>query len=290
MALTATDRLLGGYLGFVTIVMFARGAFPSVGAWGILAFHALFGVLLWLFTRLKPGDRLGIFLHTLYPLIMLIPLYGEFGLINDNIPVDRILAHDAVVQQWEAALFGGQASYEWIRRFPSVFWSGVLHLAYLAYYVIIAVGPLWLVIRGRPAGAQHAIFCMMLAYMPCYVLFLVYPVAGPYYAFEGPTGPVREVWSAQLVYGLQAEGSSIGAAFPSSHVAATVSANLALVRYAPWVAAILAPLTILLVVGTVYTQQHYAVDVLVGLVVALAALWLGPAVAARLSRGGVPRR
>ena len=225
MALTATDRLLGGYLGFVTIVMFARGAFPSVGAWGILAFHALFGVLLWLFTRLKPGDRLGIFLHTLYPLIMLIPLYGEFGLINDNIPVDRILAHDAVVQQWEAALFGGQASYEWIRRFPSVFWSGVLHLAYLAYYVIIAVGPLWLVIRGRPAGAQHAIFCMMLAYMPCYVLFLAYPVAGPYYAFEGPTGAVREVWSAQLVYGLQAEGSSIGAAFPSSHVAATVSAT-----------------------------------------------------------------
>lgn len=288
MALTATDRLLGGYLAFVTVVMFARGVFPSAAAWGILAFHTLFAVLLWLFTRLKPGDRLGGALHTLYPLLMLIPLYGEFGLINDNVPVDRILAHDEVVQRWEAALFGGQLSYVWIRRFPSVFWSGILHVAYLAYYVIIAVGPLWLVIRGRPTGAQDAIFRMMLAYMPCYVMFLVYPVAGPYYAFEGPTGAVREVWSAQLVYGLQAGGSSIGAAFPSSHVAATVSANVALWRHAPRVALVLAPLTILLVVGTVYTQQHYGVDVAAGLLVAFAALWFGTAAAARLNRVGGP--
>jgi membrane-associated phospholipid phosphatase len=113
---------------------------------------------------------------------------------------------------------------------------------------------------------------MMVAFVLCYVVFVLFPVAGPNYAFEHPTGAVREVWSARLVYGVLAGGSSFGAAFPSSHVAAAGVAILALWREAPRAAAALVVPAVLLVIGTVYCQMHYGVDVLGGLLVIPAAL------------------
>src|SRR5713101_6012233 len=152
---------------------------------------------------------------------MLIPFYLEFSVFGPNYGLKQTLAHDVIVQRWEAAVFASQISYQWIRRYPSVLWSGVLHLAYLWYYFGISLGPILLVARGRREGARAVIFPMMVAYVACYLVFLFFPVAGPYYAFPHPEGPVRQVWSAQLVYGLLVGGSSFGAAFPSSHVAAT---------------------------------------------------------------------
>ena len=90
---------------------------------------------------------------------------------------------------------------------------GVLLLLYVAYRI-----------------ARAVMLATMVAYVACFAVFVLYPVAGPNYAFDHPTGPVREVWSARLVYNVLAGGSSFGAAFPSSHVAATLAATVALWR------------------------------------------------------------
>jgi membrane-associated phospholipid phosphatase len=156
-------------------------------------------------------------------------------------------------------------SYEWIRRAPSVFWSGLLHLAYFAYYVVVVLAPLLLGFRGRRDGARRVLYSTMVAFVICYVWFVLYPVAGPNYAFPNPTGPVREVWSAKLVYRALAQGSSLGAAFPSSHVGATVAATLATLGEWPALGWICAVFSALLAVGTVYCQMHYAVDASAGL-------------------------
>lgn len=274
LALRPTDKLLAGYLSFVSLVVVARGMLPGRDGFAILSMHALFGVMLYLFTRLTPAERFGNFMHDMYPVLMLIPFYGEFGLINDVLGPERVLAHDTVVQRWEAALFGGQVSYEWIRRAPSVFWSGVLHAAYFAYYPIVLLGPLLPWLRGKDHVTRAVVFSMMLAFVPCYVTFLVYPVAGPYYAFPHPVGPVREVGSAELVYGLLADASSLGAAFPSSHVAATVAVTWAIWQGWRRLAAWFIPAAVLLTVGTVYCQMHYGIDALLGTIEGLLMAWI----------------
>jgi membrane-associated phospholipid phosphatase len=101
----------------------------------------------------------------------------------------------------------------------------------------------------------------------CYVCFLLLPVAGPYYEFPRPTSPFVDNWAARLVYGTLYTGSSYGAAFPSSHVAATVAATLATWLGARRVGLALVVPTLLLTVGVVYCQMHYAVDALAGLLV-----------------------
>ena len=271
LALRSVDRLLLAYVGFVSVVILARGSLLASGTAWILVMHALFAALLFLCAgpgRERPVARL---VHDFYPLIMLLPFYTTFGVLNAQVGWDQVLANDRVVQGWEAAVFGGQVSYEWIRRSPSVFWSGLLHLAYFAYYVVVVLAPMLLGLKGQRDGARHVMYTTMVAFVICYVWFVVFPVAGPNYTFPHPTGPVREVWSAQLVYGTLAQGSSFGAAFPSSHVGATVAATLAAFshwRPLGWVCAVLSAL---LAVGTVYCQMHYAVDASAGLLVGVTA-------------------
>lgn len=275
MALRPVDKLIAGYLAVLTIVILVRDPLGNpANAW-MLVLHALVGGLLILFSRLRPDDAIGRVIHDLYPLVLLLPLYAEIGLLNDQLDAGTVLANDAVVQRWEEMIFHSQISFTWLRQYPSVFWSAVLHVAYFAYYPIVLLGPVLLVIRGRRRDARAVIFTVMVAFVVCYLAFVFYPVAGPYYAFDRPTGPVREVWSARVVYGLLAGGSSFGAAFPSSHVAATVAAVLALWRVWRPLAAWFAVPCLLLIVGTVYCQMHYGVDAGTGIAVGMVAVVVG---------------
>ncbi len=267
----SVDKLIAAYLGFVTLVIVLRGPLGGTAIAWMLGMHVLFGAMLYLYTRLHETDRVGRTLHTLYPLVMLLPLYAQIGLLNAPIGTDTILAHDAVIQGWEDTVFGSQISYTWIRQYPSVFWSGLLHLAYLSYYPLVTLGPPLLLLKGRHGDANAVVLATIVAYLVCFVAFVTYPVAGPNYAFAHPTGPVREVWSTRLVYNVLAGGSSFGAAFPSSHVAASTAATLALWRvWRPLGVTFTGPL-ILLIIATVYCQMHYGIDAGSGLAVGILA-------------------
>jgi membrane-associated phospholipid phosphatase len=282
LALRTVDRLLLGYLGLITLVVLARGWATPAATARLLLLHAVLAALVLLCAGLDREAAWGRWLHDFYPLALLIPLYSEFGALSAQVGRDAVLAHDAQVQTWEAAIFGGQPSYEWIRRAPSVFWSGLLHLAYFSYYPIIILGPTLLAVRGRRDAARRVILATMVAYLSCYVVFALFPVAGPYFAFPRPTGPVREVWSARLIYRVLSQGSSFGSAFPSSHVAATLAATLAV--WSEWRAlgwSFALPCA-LLTVGTVYCQMHYAIDATSGMLVGLLSWW-GASNVARVS-------
>jgi len=274
VAVRPVDWLLGAYVAFVTGLIVLRGGVGAATPW-ILSGHLLFFVLLVLFQRRPPRGRLGGTLHDLYPLIVLMPFYTELGFLGMEQGAERIFANDAVVQGWEQWLFGSQISYQWIRHAPSVFWSGFLHVSYLSYYPLVVVGPILLTIRGQRPEAQRVLFTTMMAYVTCYLVFLLFPVAGPNYAFQHPTGPVRDVWSAEAVYAFLGGGSSIGTAFPSSHVAATLAAVFALWGEWKWLAAALTVPAALLVVATVYCQMHYGIDALAGIAVAVGAAIAG---------------
>ena len=146
--------------------------------------NALLLTLLFLFSRLGPSHKVGSFFHTFYPIILLTGLYGELGVLSARLGPEVVFAHDGVVQGWEQTLFGRQVSYEWIRQAPSVFWSGVLHLAYFSYYPIVVLGPLAVWLRGKHDGAQRVVFATMTAFVICYVVFVLYPVAGPNWVFD----------------------------------------------------------------------------------------------------------
>ncbi len=275
LAVRPVDKLVVGYLVLVTGVMVIRGGISQPIYWSLLLMHALVVVLVYLGSRLQADQRWGRAFYTAYPLLITPALYSELGILAVQHDVPATFARDALVQGWESTVFSAQVSYEWIRHAPSVFWSGVLHLAYFAYYPIVTLGPLLLLLRNEEDRARSVVLATMIAFIACYVVFLLFPVAGPNYAFPHPTGPVRDVWSARLVYWVLAHGSAFGTAFPSSHVAATVAATIALwYQFRELAIAFFVPV-LLMIVGTVYCQMHYGVDALTGLAVGAGAGWLG---------------
>lgn len=288
VALSRTDAIVAVYIAFVSAVIVARGPLSQPAYPWLLAMHLGIAILLVLFTRLPERARVGQTLRTLYPLILLGPLYTEVGFLNHGLAFATILRHDALVQRWEQAVFGTQISYTWIRKYPSIFWSTVLHLDYLSYYPIIFLGPILLVARGWHAAARRVVLTTITAYLVCFAVFVLFPVAGPNYVFPHPTGAVREVWSARIVYGLLAGGSSVGAAFPSSHVAATVAAVIAVRREWPTLAAVFALPCALLVVAVVYCQMHYGIDALSGLALGVTIGLLGRHLAATDRPAAIP--
>lgn len=273
--LLPVDVVLLGYLAVVSAVAIHRaGARPA--CWWVVAANGLTAVLIALLGR--PGlGRVGRTLREIYPLLLLVGLYGQLDVLNTG----GVRIHDGLVQRWELAIFGAQVSREWWRSAPSVLWSTVLHAAYFSYYFVVSIPAFYFLYRGDLAAARRFVLAVMTTFVVCYLVFIFFPVAGPYYMFPRPSPWFLENAAARLVYDTLAEGSSYGAAFPSSHVAATVAAALAAASGSRRLGLLLLWPTILLGVGVVYCQMHYGVDALsgliVGVVIALAVGKLTPA-------------
>ena len=262
---TALDRWTLSYIALATVALGLSFQEDVIPHWEFLvAAHALLVVLVLLAPLARTSGPVGRFLGDWYPMLLLAGLYGEIGVLT----LDAGFQNDWAIQRLEAWVFGSQVSYRWIREMPVPWFSSVLHTCYLAYYAILYAAPAGLWFSGRRDAARHTILGVMITFYLCYVVFLFYPVAGPRYAFDLPHNAATEVWPARLAQWLLDRGDSWGAAFPSSHVAASVVATGFALRYwRPLGLTLLLP-TAGLVLAVVYGQFHYGVDALTGLVLA----------------------
>jgi membrane-associated phospholipid phosphatase len=261
--LAPTDRVMLAFLAVNTGVVLWRA--PVVESWPwLLLGNALALVLIALLQR-APDTRFTALMSGGYGVILTLAYYTQLGVIA----MDVGQVHDALVQRWEAALFGGQVSVTWHARMPSLTLSWVLHFCYGSFYGIVAATASWLFFRAPRAAYERGMFLLTLAFYICYVVFALLPVAGPRYVFGSATGPITTVLPARLVHGLLQGGSAYGTAFPSSHVTASWCAVLALWRDARRLFFVLAPIAIGLALGTVYGQFHYGVDAIAGAALAL---------------------
>ena len=260
--LAPIDRWTLGYAILAAAVIVWRR--PDVRLLPVLAAHAVLVALTLLMPHARRAGRAGRVLGDWYPLLIVTALYTEIGVVNT---ADGRM-YDRIVQGWEQALFSFQPAREWIRHQPWPWLSWVLHLGYIAYYPIVVGAPLALWLAGRPQAMQRVLTSIMATFYVCYVFFLLFPVAGPRDAFaaadNAATATAIARWTQQLLDGLAAWG----AAFPSSHVAVSVTATVAALREWRGLGYALVTPTALLALGAVYGQFHYAVDVVAGLGVA----------------------
>jgi hypothetical protein len=281
VALRPAEWTLIGYAGFVIAVALTRGGQP--GTTSIALGHALVVVLVLLLAR-APATRFTRIARDVAPLALLPVLYAAIDVLN---AFGARPAYDSVVQTLELRLFGLEPSRDWWRGAPSAFWSTVTHAAYASYYLIVPFPVAYFLLTRRPALARRAVFGLVLVFVVCYAWFILFPVEGPYYAYDRPDAWFISNPPARLVYATLATGSSWGAAFPSSHVAATWMAVASTWAGSPRAALVLIPPAVLLTIGVVYTQMHYALDAAAGVVLCALAV---PLLRRRPSQAGRPSR
>ena len=134
---------------------------------------------------------------------------------------------------------------------------------YLSLYVFIIILPV-LVVRQRELfrrGMQGYLTVMLIAYAG----FLLYPTVAPIPA-EVP-GNGFAAWSLRLIYDIDLPYNC----FPSLHVAYSFVAAFTCYRVHRRVGIAAAAWAALISVSTLYTKQHYVVDVIVGVLLACVA-------------------
>lgn len=227
------------------------------GHWVVACVH-LAGVALCIAMRASAAN-------VLVPLVAWPLLYGEIPWLIAALGSSY---HDAIVQQWDLALFRSSPAHSLASHLPWSWLSELLHAGYLAYYLAIFLPTLLLLWRGDRAGATRNVVALGLVYGCCWMIFAVFPVQGPRYLLPPPPGvpdgPVRGV-----ALRLLAAGSSRGAAFPSSHMAATTVQALVVWPSLRALSAALWLIALLVGVGAVYGGFHYATDVVAGVGVAV---------------------
>ncbi len=234
---------------------------------------AIYGLLLLAF---NPEDSLSLPLQMLrdwYPIATILIFYLEIPPLAQMV-MQRYL--DDKIIGFEERLFRGQPSMYLSRRFSSRWISELLHLCYFSYYPIVVglVGVLYF--QGRHEAFHEVVFAEILTFNSCLIWYIFMPVMGPYYKFEKISGPLADGLFFRLVHMILSSAASKGTAFPSSHCAIGVIVVLYAAHYQPLVFTILCPFGVGLIVATVYARIHYAVDAILGTVLAIVVFVAAP--------------
>lgn len=141
--------------------------------------------------------------------------------------------------------------------------------AYTAYVPLIVLVAVFCYMKSGKLAGEDYLFNLTLVYFLSYLGFLIYPIAGP--LFFQP-----EVYSTPLEGGLftyfgewiRTNAHYPGGNLPSPHCAAGTVMLLMLYRHNRNLFFVILPIILLLYISTVYGRYHYAMDGVLGILLA----------------------
>jgi membrane-associated phospholipid phosphatase len=257
------ERLVALYNGAMAIIWLS--AAPHASQWLVPA-HVAAAALPWLHrTCRRPTAPLRI-LREFYPLLMLAAFWTELDVLHATLGGPSA----AAVPQLDLALFGTHLHAIWLPAMHGSWLSEPMYFMYFLYYPLIYVPLLVMLIRGRRDAVRDMTLRLMVTFLACYTVYALFPVNGPQLLLAPPAGAYQQGLFYRLVAMAHQSGSALGCAFPSSHVAGAVTIAVLGWRWFPrWIGVLLSVEALGVFFATTYTQNHYAVDSLAGLLFGL---------------------
>jgi membrane-associated phospholipid phosphatase len=261
-----TTTLTALYLAITAALIAILGYGVPGRAWLIAAHLTLCGALL-ILNRARPSAGILRVILDWHPLLLFPFLYKEVQLLAPVIGDWRLTV---AIPAWESALFGGQPSLYLSERLNFVPLSEYLHFCYLSYVIVIPSVSAYWYFSGRRTAFGELLLMLSIVLFGSYLFFIMLPVDSPYYLLPRPGPPLPGHLFFELVHQLSAHGGARGGAFPSAHVSGTVVVSLVAWRHQRRLAYPLIPITISLMIATVYGRFHYLLDTLAGAGLAIA--------------------
>lgn len=277
--LRPVDALLVGYLLLTSVFLLA---FPHhIPLWPLLLSLRLIAVVAILRgAATRPTNPVLRLIRDWYPIAMFVPLYSELSALTN---LFTHLRYDTLVAGWEQAIFGGQPSQTLRVLLPSKAVSEYAHFSYFYYYFVPTTLALGLYVSGQRPKFSQALTATLLSFLACCLVYMLFPVVGPYHHFGHPPATSWPGVFGPLTHSIVERGSSLGTAFPSSHTAVAVCVWLSawrLARPSFWLLSLIVPA---LAFGTVYGGFHYAVDTIAGALLGAGAALVAPGLHTRLA-------
>lgn len=259
------EWVFGAFLWLTGLRLFLQGG--TARAWSLVFFGCLgagAGLFFWAERDLTPW-KLRVRL-LFYPAAMGLSFYA----VGMAVPLLKVPGADSLLLQWDRALLGETPAVAWGRWLKP--WLEDLAMAdYLFFFYYLIAGPGYYCLRNVRLF-RKCIVGLFTIYGVAFLGYTVLPAGGPHcwMTFASPLrGPWLLDWTLLAVNG----ASNCIDAFPSIHLAASLYLLLFDWQHRRgrfwWV---LAP-CLLLFLSTLYLRFHYFVDLLAGMVLAVAGWW-----------------
>ena len=234
----------------------------------IFAAHTAAAGMPWLILRsqghLSPVGR---WLREVYPLLWILAWWTELDFLRHLL---HTTTFDEPIAALDRAVFGGHLDAVWMPSMSAVWFSEIMHLVYWGYYAVVFIPLVYVAAVGPAERLRDMTFRVTLIYVACFLTYIALPVDGPHFLREHYQGPLTDGFFYNLVWAFQGAGDSQGCSFPSSHVAAAMTmAYVGVLWFPRGVAILLVVAASGVAISIVYTQNHYAIDSIAGIVWAL---------------------
>jgi membrane-associated phospholipid phosphatase len=228
-------------------------------------------VLLAPFIDLDRAPRFVRFIRVFYPQALIVFFFQESILLSTQFFGGRV--HDAIFAAADRAIFGYQPSRWFHRALDDMPWFNELMFgSYFLYYVLLAVTPWISWFRGMREKALRMMFALSGMMAVIFIWYIFFRVEGPKYWFSDlrsvAYGQFRGGVFVSFFRGVFRTTTLSGAAFPSTHVAFTLTMAIFAYRTDRRLLAFYLLCAALVLFSTVYLYAHYFADVLGGLVAA----------------------
>jgi membrane-associated phospholipid phosphatase len=212
------------------------------------------------FLNKKYPSKIVSFFKNLYPLIFLGYFYTETSYMK-NILFTKNL--DEIFADLELFLWGCQPSIEFSITMPHGWFNEVMNLCYFSYYLLTTLICFVIYFKNR-LESYKSIFVVIFSFYLYYIVFDLFPVAGPQYHF-GHSETEPPYFFGKIMHYIIINAEEPTGAFPSSHVGIALILSYVAFLHQKRLFYLSLPFVIGICFATVYLKAHYLVDVLAGI-------------------------
>ncbi len=264
-----TDRVVLLYNTTITVhIALSHGKLPN---WPeLLGIHLFISAVTWFVS-----SRDVRWLHRWYPLILLLWFYPETGMLRHSVIPTGL---DGSLILWETALFP-QRFYFTVPLGLSVPSLEFLHGAYFSFFFLLWIPAMIAHTKHRESVGEY-IFVLMITLFVHFWIAILFPASGPT-SLRGQVIPPGFLFIPLMNF-LYATMDQGGAAFPSTHAAASIIATSYGIRFFPELRIVFLLWLFVILISTVLCTFNYVIDAISGVITGTLFLVWGKKIDARI--------
>lgn len=184
---------------------------------------------------------------------------------------------DIFLIKFDYMLFGSHPTL-WMEAFTKPLITEILQIVYSTFYFLPIVLGLILFLSKRLAEFDFFIFQVVYGFYLSYLGYFIIPAIGPRFTLDHlQTFQLSGVWIMETIHHLLNQLENIQRdAFPSGHTAITVLTLFYAKKYNNRYFYFMLPITLMMILSTVYLRYHYVIDVIAGLFLFMIIITTGP--------------
>jgi membrane-associated phospholipid phosphatase len=211
-------------------------------------------------------QKLGKVYLDFYPLIFMFVIFESFFMI---LPYFNPHDYDRELAQMDFSLFGVYPTV-WIEQWVRPWLTDLLYLAYFIYYPFPLFILVYLYRKKQFTALDRSVFILLVVNYGAYITYFFVPAMGPRFyepIMQLQTKTLNGIFLTVPIRNfIQIFEPNKFDAFPSLHIATSLTTLIIMVKYNKKMFLIFIPLIIGILVAVIYCRFHYVVDVFAGIV------------------------